>query len=221
MANITTNPQPISSARSVPQNISVLDLILFEVLDIFASRTPGYSQAQIHPPSHYYEPIYHPPGEPSGLSRRAGDASKEVQLQAMEAIITHGKIFGMTDDEIALTLAIARHESGFNPDAGSNWSATGLGQFIDRTGRIYGLHRGNRWNLDAQAKALILHTRDNLSTARRRGFSEQQVQRYTYKYHHDGPDNAGEGLAIADQFVIPKIQIYKEYLKRRRSLLHD
>lgn len=124
----------------------------------------------------------------------------------------------MSDHEIALTLAIARAESGFNPDAASNESATGLGQLIYNTARHYGITDENRWNMDLQAKALVLLTKNNMAAATRRGFSGRHLERYTYKYHHDGLTGEHGGLTLADQKVLPYISVYLDFLQKRRSL---
>lgn len=167
---------------------------------VLAPVAPGYKQSQVVSYSYYNTPV-----SGSGLrgnSRRGGDASAEVQNQAINAIITEGRNQGMSDDQIALTLAIARHESGFNPDAAAGTtSAHGLGQFVNKTGEAYGLNDENRWDLNAQAKALVAHTLDNIALANKRG----QGVEYVYKYHHDGPSKDYGGLGIAKKSVVPMI----------------
>jgi putative chitinase len=54
-------------------------------------------------------------------------------------------------------LAIAHTESGFNPDAAAGTtSASGLGQFVDKTGEAYSLNDNNRWDVNAQADSLVM-----------------------------------------------------------------
>ena len=106
-----------------------------------------------------------------------------------------------------MSLAIARHESGFNIYAAAkSTSAYGLGQFIDSTGKGYGLDSNNRDDLGMQAQALVQHTMDNFQRAedRNRGLE------YVYKYHHDGPTEDYGGLSIGKKNVMP---YYKKYLK--------
>ena len=167
---------------------------------ILAPVAPGYKQSQVKSYSYYNDPIIG--SGIRGNSRRGGDASAEVQTQAINAIISEGRAQGMDDNQIALTLAIARHESGFNPDAAAGTtSAHGLGQFVDKTGKAYGLNDDNRWDLNTQAKALVAHTLDNIALAEKRG----QGIEYVYKYHHDGPTKDYGGLGIARKSVIPMV----------------
>jgi len=179
---------------------------------VYASR--GGAPREVARHSHYDEPISHERGELAGSSRRFGDADRETQRRCMDLVIAKGREHGMSDHEIALTLAIARVESGFNPDAAAgSTSAAGLGQMIDRTGAHYGLDAGNRWSADAQADALVRHTQDNMALARARGHGGADLDRYTYAYHHDGPSLKYGGLAIADENVVPKVALYEEYVR--------
>jgi hypothetical protein len=179
---------------------------------IYAPR--GGAPREVAKHSHYNDPISHPDGELSGNSRRYGDASRETQKACMDLIIAKGRERGMSDHEIALTLAIARTESGFNPDAAAgSTSAAGLGQMIDRTGKHYGLDAGNRWSAGAQADALVQHTQDNLAMARAKGHGGADLDRYTYAYHHDGPSLKYGGLQIADRNVVPNVELYERYVK--------
>ncbi len=179
---------------------------------IYAPR--GGAPRDVAKHSHYDDAIPHPDGELSGNSRRYGDASRETQKACMDLIIAKGRERGMSDHEIALTLAITRTESGFNPDAAAgSTSASGLGQMIDRTGQHYGLDGTNRWSADAQADALVQHTQDNMAMARAKGHGGADLDRYTYAYHHDGPSLKYGGLQIADQNVVPNVKMYEEYVR--------
>lgn len=177
--------------------------------DLYSPVGPAYRRSQIVRHSYYNAPI-----EDTGLrgrSRKAGDAPQEVQRAAIESIIRQGKAAGMSNEDIALTLAIARHESGFNPDAAAGTtSAHGLGQFVNATGEAYGLNDENRWDLDTQARALIEHTQDNIRLAERNG----QGREYVYAYHHDGPSLAYGGLDIGRQNVMPRVDSYLEIVKQ-------
>ena len=108
----------------------------------------------------------------------------------------------MNNADIALTLAIARVESGFNPDAAAGTtSAHGLGQFVDQTGEGYGLTDENRWDVNEQARALVAHTQDNIERAEKNGRGRE----YVYAYHHDGPSLKYGGLAIGRANVTPRV----------------
>ncbi len=107
-------------------------------------------------------------------------------------------------------LAIAHVKSKFNPDAAAGTtSASGLGQFINTTGASYGLTDANRWDVQAQATALVRHFIDNKNLAKRRHKKEE----YIYKYHHDGPSGEHGGLAVSRRKVLPRIDQYEKWLQ--------
>ena len=164
--------------------------------------------------SHYSDPISHGEGEASGRSRNAGDATPDVQTQAMKAIVSAGRARGLSSDEIALALATARLESGFNPDAAAGGSSgVGLGQITDPTARGLGLAPQDRWKLPQQAEALVRLQQSNMERARSQGHLGDQLDRYTYAYHHDGPTLSHHGLGLADRDVLPYVDLYRRYVK--------
>ena len=186
--------------------------------DIYTNmvQPPGaaYRSNQIESWSHYREPIDE--SRPlHGQSRRWGDASPEVQSRVIDSLIESSRDAGLTPRETAYVLAIARVESGFNPDAAAGTtSASGLGQFIDRTGKHYGLNNANRFDVDAQSDALVAHFVDNRNLARDRGQGED----YIYKYHHDGPTKDYGGLGLAQRKVAPHLDEYEQFVNQRLSL---
>ena len=183
--------------------------------DIYTSmvQPPGaaYRSNQIESWSHYREPIDE--SRPlHGQSRRWGDASPEVQSRVIDSLIESSRDAGLTPRETAYVLAIARVESGFNPDAAAGTtSASGLGQFIDRTGKHYGLNNANRFDVDAQSDALVAHFVDNRNLARDRGQGED----YIYKYHHDGPTRDYGGLGLSQRKVAPHLDEYEQFVNQR------
>jgi len=149
-----------------------------------------------------------------GNSRKAGDASIEVQQTVVNKIIEVGGQMGMTDYEIAYTLAIARYESGFNPDAAAkSSSASGVGQFINGTGSNYGITNENRWDVDIQVQALVDHTLDNFETAKKKGYGNE----YVYALHHDGISLAKNGLSKGKEHVMPFVPKYLKAIKQFRG----
>jgi len=176
-------------------------------------QPPGaaYRSNQIESWSHYREPIDE--SRPlHGQSRRWGDASPEVQSRVIDSLIESSREAGLTPRETAHVLAIARVESGFNPDAAAGTtSASGLGQFIDRTGKHYGLTNANRFDVDAQSDALVAHFVDNRNLARDRGQGED----YIYKYHHDGPTKDYGGLGLSQRKVAPHLDEYEQFVNQR------
>lgn len=185
--------------------------------DIYTNmvQPPGaaYRSNQIESWSHYREPIDESRAL-HGQSRRWGDASPEVQSRVIDSLIESSREAGLSPRETAYVLAIARVESGFNPDAAAGTtSASGLGQFIDRTGKHYGLNNANRFDVDAQSDALVAHFVDNRNLARDRGQGED----YIYKYHHDGPTKDYGGLGLSQRKVAPHLDEYEQFVNQRLS----
>lgn len=180
--------------------------------DMIQPKGAEYRSSQIKPWSHYREPINDNDGRLHGESRRWGDATPEVQSRVIDSLIESSREAGLTPRETAYVLAIARVESGFNPDAAAGTtSASGLGQFIDKTGKHYGLNNANRFDVDAQSDALVAHFVDNRNLARSRGQGED----YIYKYHHDGPTTDYGGLGLSQRKVAPHLDEYEQFVNQR------
>jgi len=174
------------------------------------SRGAAYRESQIVSWSHYHDPIDHSAARPAGNSRAWGDASPEAQSRVIDALIASSERAGLRPREAAYVLAIARVESGFNLDAAAGTtSATGLGQFIDKTGASYGINDGNRGNLRMQADALVAHYQENAALARARGHGDE----YIYEYHHDGPSGEYGGLSLALREVMPYLDRYEAFVR--------
>ena len=211
-------PQP-TRAAATPDDPAGLRLKL-DPYDLRTSRLaaavetrPGaaYRDEQIKEHSHYREPLGQDGGRAAGKSRRWGDASADSRNVAIEALLREAGRAGLDARQTALLLATAHVESGFNPDAAAGTtSASGLGQFIDKTGKSYGLGAANRWDPDAQAAALVRHFQDNQKLARQRGQGEE----YIYKYHHDGPNKDDGGLDLSRGKVLPAANAYEPILKK-------
>jgi hypothetical protein len=172
--------------------------------ELFESKKQPYRKSQIKSWSYYN----HTPG-----SHIDGDASKELQTRSIDALITASKAHKLNLRDTAHVLAIAGWESGFKPYAAAGTtSAAGLGQFINKTGIKYGLNDKTRWDIDAQAHALVKHFKDNQLRVKNKDLSEA----YIYKFHHDGEYSAlhkGEGLGISMKHIYPKIEPYSKLIK--------
>ena len=174
-------------------------------------RGHAYRESQVVRWSHYDNAIDRSPGRAAGNSRIWGDAPPATQAAAIDALVRASRAAHLDNHQTALVLAIARTESGFNPDAAAGTtSASGLGQFVDRTGAAYGLGNSNRWNVDDQARALVSHFLDNQRLAQ----SRHQGDEYIYKYHHDGPAGDYRGLAISRREVMPRVASYEALLNQ-------
>ena len=174
-------------------------------------RGAAYRESQVVDWSHYDDPLDTSDGRLAGNSRIWGDASAATQNASIEALINSAASAGLTTHQTAMVLAIAHTESGFNPDAAAGTtSASGLGQFVDKTGEAYSLNDNNRWDVNAQADSLVMHFLDNQAIAQSRG----QGDEYIYKYHHDGPSSDYGGLSISTRVVMPLVNTYETILNR-------
>lgn len=169
-----------------------------------ANHSAPSGQGQAPHRSHYHAPIPND-GKLHGWSRNPGDAPDHVRAATVTAIIEECKSRNLSKPDAALVLAIARLESGFNPDAANpTSSASGIGQFIDKTASHYGLDAAKRFDLHAGAKALVDHYIDNKALAASRG----QGADFIYKYHHDGPSANSGGMALSRNEVMPYAKAY-------------
>ena len=178
-------------------------------------RGREYRNDQIKPYSHYRDPIDRSHGRLAGNSRVWGDASPDVQSRVVDELIQASRRAGLSVRETAYVLAIARQESGFNPDAAAGTtSASGVGQFVDATGAgltRFPLDSRNRFDARAGSDALVEHFVANRDLARKRGQGEE----YIYKYHHDGPTRDYGGLALANAHIIPRLDVYERFVRDR------
>ncbi|WP_166206711.1 XVIPCD domain-containing protein [Cognatiluteimonas telluris] len=172
-------------------------------------RGQAYRASQVVAHSHYLDPIDRGNGRLAGSSHVWGDATAATQSRVVDMLVEAARQAGLNPHRTAYVLAIARVESGFNPDAAAGTtSAYGLGQFIDRTAANYGISDKNRGDVPLQAKALVAHFLDNEAIANRRGQGEE----YIYKYHHDGPNGDYGGLAVSRAQVMPYVDGFEKFL---------
>jgi len=168
----------------------------------------GGLEGDVASQSYFNKPLS---GNFASFSRAAGDTTKEEKQKVINLIIGTGRQAGMSEREIAYTLATASVESGFNPEAAAHESsASGIGQFVNLTGKSYNINKDTRWNLEAQVQALVDHTVDNITMAKQKGLGEE----YIYALHHDGPKLNRDGLSISREKVMPLVDKYLKYLTK-------
>jgi len=184
-------------------------------VDIFIKH-PGALPRSIVDHSHFNDPIENALGRISGRSRRWGDADVHTQRIVVCELTGQARDFGYSKEESAFLLAVARVESGFNPDAASSLSsASGIGQFIDKTGASYGLWEENRFDLRANTSALVRHLKKQLDNARKRFEPKNAREAFAIAYalHHDGPSLRYGGYEIAKRHVIPTYERISGWLR--------
>ena len=168
----------------------------------------GSIEGEVVSQSYFNTPLS---GNFESFSRAAGDTTKEEKQKVINLIIGTGRQAGMSEREIAYTLATASVESGFNPEAAAHESsASGIGQFVNLTGKSYNINKDTRWKLEAQVQALVDHTVDNIAMAKQKGLGEE----YIYALHHDGPKLNRDGLSISREKVMPLVGKYLKYLTK-------
>lgn len=156
--------------------------------------------------SNYDLPIEYTEGRLAGYSRNHGDASSQVQMSVMQKILNASS--ELPPEDQSLLLAFARLESGFNPDAAATGtSAAGVFQFINSTGKAYGLKESSRFDADANIEAGVKFYKDNLAIVDKKfpGIAGPERAAKLYALHHDGPSLKYGGEDIAKKGILPYI----------------
>jgi hypothetical protein len=156
-------------------------------------KKPIRTKGEVKPGSHYNDRD-NDRGLKYGRSRDAGDASPEVQRQVIAALKAAGKEAGLTSHDIDVVVSIVRYESGFNPDAANkSGSAAGLGSFKDDTRTQYKVK--DIFDIETNAKAIVECYKDRKAKARehRPTGSQEELDRWTYGFYHDGPKGKDHG----------------------------
>jgi hypothetical protein len=178
----------------------------------------GDPPANVAPESHFNEPIEHYDGRAAGQSRLWGDASEDVQEHALEAVVAASALFGLPQRETAHVLAIARVASGLNPDAADpENSRAGLAQFDDATAERLDLTGEARFDLEANAEALVRAFNEAKKVSQRRGGGGREAETMIYKTIHDGPEGDHGGLEISRREVMPLVEQFHAALRGGRS----
>ena len=100
----------------------------------------------------------------------------------------------MTSHDIDEVVSIVRYESGFNPDAANkSGSAAGLGSLKNDTRTQYKVK--DIFDIETNAKAIIECYKDSKALARKHRpmASQEELDRWTYGFYHDGPKGKNYG----------------------------
>ncbi len=151
-------------------------------------------------------------------NRDKSPADASTINDVINRIIVVGLRQGLNEHDIGHLLAIVNLESGFNPNAANpTSSASGLGQFIDSTGQSYGLDETNRWDIDAQVKALVNIFKYDKEVASAQNLGDAGI----YGAHHDGAAGVlkadAPGIELAHTKVLPKVAAYEALVKDKIS----
>ena len=147
-----------------------------------------------------------------GESRAGGDASSFVKNEVKKELLKESSDLSLEDQ--AILLSIAHFESGFNPDAASpKSSASGVFQFIDSTGRAFGLDSESRFEATANIKAGIGLYKENLRLLPK-GTTGVEKMIHMYALHHDGPSLKYGGAQLARKYMVRSFYEYSRSLSR-------
>lgn len=176
---------------------------------VVAQPRPNFSSSKNY--SHYNEPISKSKNRLSGNGREWGNANYDVQCEVMKLILKHSSKLQIEDQ--AILLAIARLESGFNPDAAARQtSAGGVFQIVDRTARGLKLNTNRRFDALSNIKAGIKLFEQNLKIVNKRYPKLRGNERsiLLYALHHDGPTLQYGGAEIARNNLLPYLDQFRE-----------
>jgi hypothetical protein len=196
-----------------PPNLEFGPILVFE-------KGPEYSEFDLKH-TRIFDPVV-TQGRLHGNSRRAGDADLETQNAVVKLLVRSAQERSLTAHDAAIIVAIARLESGFNPDAAAGTtSAAGLGQFVRKTGEKFGLTDDNTFDAAANAKALVSLYLENKKHAEKKGYKGAALDEMIYKYHHDGWEKDYGGLALSRKHVMPEVPqieaLIVQYLNRPKE----
>lgn len=188
-------PAPVQSQLSSAPNIGLL------------TERPGGQPKETASYSHFNDPITFFDGALHGNSRRWGDAPAETQNAVISEILNQTSLRGWSTLNQSFALALARVESGFNPDAAAgSTSASGIGQLIDATASALGLQSESRFSIQGNVGAMLdLIDQNRLIAEERFPGSTETAGGLALQYalYHDGPSLNYGGLEIAQQQVVP------------------
>lgn len=154
----------------------------------FNVSVPKRDKQEVTGKSHYNDEIDRTPGRPAGNTRDWGDATIEVQDAVRDALIDAAKARGLSKHDTAVVLAIVRNESGYNPDAANKkWSASSIGQFMDKTAPEYGVSEKDRFDVRSNAEGVVRHYIKSKRWAEKWHKKAKGVEkdRWIYKFYHD------------------------------------
>lgn len=198
----------------------------------FLVKKAGYAPRRVTSLSSYPTRLAATSVNNGGNSRRWGDANPIVQQSAILSIQQSAAAFGASRLETAWMLAIARVESGFNPDAAAGTtSAAGLGQLTNAARKDVGLARSLRFSIEGGATGLVGYAermivrskkyfagRNSAGTPQSRPLpkpvNEHKLLERAYGYYHDGPSSKPRaGLKIAAEQVMPWTKKFSAWLE--------
>lgn len=139
-----------------------------------------------------------------GNSRRGSDAPPEVQQKVIDIIIEEARKLKFNNRDIAYYIAVAKRESGFNPDAANaSSSAAGVAQLIDKTAKIFGINNKNRFDVRSNVGAGLNYFRKIKEKIRRDfGSSDGEFEALIYYCYHYGENSVNRRETINGETLV-------------------
>jgi hypothetical protein len=166
-----------------------------------------------------------PPTDLHGNSRRWGDAPRTIQLAVIDEIVSQAASRGWSTRQVAFALALARVESGFNPDAAArSTSASGVGQIVDKTAKALGLPETERFSISANISAMLSLIEQNKKLAQNLTAGDLESPAglaLQYGLYHDGPGLKYGGEKIARESVLPWVERIYQWLTKPPIAVHN
>jgi putative chitinase len=188
-------------------------------LPTFVLNSMGKKPQTVAKHSHFNDPISI--RENMGNSRIWADANENVKLNSINQILDEAIKQKMSLHEAIFALSVAHTESGFNPDAAAgSTSASGLGQFINKTGELYGLNSNNRFNIEDNARALVSLLKNNLKESKNE-VNENDIFIQAYSHYHDGTNVSSQTQKFASNKIPSLMDKFTNYIFSKDCLGRD
>ena len=144
-------------------------------------------------------------------SDKWGDAPEEIKSKVRDLILSNSK--DLPKEDRTILLAIAKLESGFNPNAqAKTTTAAGVFQIIKSVGNNLGLPQEDRYDARKNIIAGIRLYKENLQILKKRFPNAKGNERaiLLYALHHDGPSLKYGGAEIARRVLIPYLREFRK-----------
>lgn len=190
-------------------------LLSNQLFSAYVVRPHQLQFPKVSPDSLFFRPISYQSSMVRGTNRNWGAAPASVQIEVMKNILDLAKARSLEDR--ATLLAMARLESGFNPDAAAtSSSAAGVFQLINKTALSLGLSNSDVFDakLNIEAGIKLLDSNRQIFASRYKGLNLKESIALDYALHHDGPSLQYGGLELAEREVLPYWQGFLSLVKK-------
>ncbi len=171
--------------------------------------------SQIVSYSAYNTPLDNSEGRVSGSGRGWGQASGEVKMTVIDEILNQARERAYSRDQVAFFLAVGYKESGLNPDAAAaSTSASGIAQFVKKTGEACGVSVEERFDFKESIGGLFTYMGRilNKSEANSQLKTPESVFTDAYSRYHDGGKPKNETIEWTKKNILPIQEKFSQWL---------